>query len=218
MNAHPAAPRAAATTTLPRRACPSRSMRAIVQRRYGSAETLELDRFDRPSAGAGEVLVEVRAAGLDRGTWHLMTGVPYAARLAFGLRGPGSPCPGRDLSGIVVAVGAGRHRVRAGRRGVRRRHGHLRRVRRGTRGQAGPQADPPHVRAGRGRADLGSDRAPGPARRRPPRDGPARARHGRLRRRRDVRRPDRQGPRAPTSPACAAPPRSTSSARSAPTT
>jgi D-arabinose 1-dehydrogenase-like Zn-dependent alcohol dehydrogenase len=45
---------------------PTRSMRAIVQRRYGSADTLQLDRIDRPTAGDGEVLVDVRAAGLDR--------------------------------------------------------------------------------------------------------------------------------------------------------
>ena len=86
---------------------PTRSMRAIVQRRYGSADTLQLDRIDRPTAGAGEVLVEVSAAGLDRGTWHLMTGVPSAARLVFGLRRPKQPVPGRDLSGVVVAVGPG---------------------------------------------------------------------------------------------------------------
>jgi NADPH:quinone reductase-like Zn-dependent oxidoreductase len=51
------------------------------------------------------VLVQVRAAGLDRGTWHLMTGLPYAARLAFGLRAPRARVPGRDLAGVVVEVG-----------------------------------------------------------------------------------------------------------------
>ena len=28
------------------------------------------------------------ASGLDRGTWHLMAGLPYVARLAFGFRVP----------------------------------------------------------------------------------------------------------------------------------
>ncbi len=35
-----------------------------------------------------EVLVKVHAAGLNRGTWHFMTGLPYAARLAAGLGEP----------------------------------------------------------------------------------------------------------------------------------
>ncbi len=51
------------------------------------------------------MLVEVHAAGLDRGTKHLMVGEPYAMRLAFGLRGPRNPVPGLDLAGRVVAVG-----------------------------------------------------------------------------------------------------------------
>lgn len=80
-------------------------MRAVVQRRYGSADVLEADVVDRPTIGAHDVLVAVRAAGLDRGTWHLMTGVPYAARLAFGLRAPRNPVPGIDLAGVVEAVG-----------------------------------------------------------------------------------------------------------------
>jgi NADPH:quinone reductase-like Zn-dependent oxidoreductase len=53
-----------------------------------------------------EVLVRVHAAGLDRGTWHLMTGTPYAVRLAMGLRRPRQPVPGLDLSGTVAEVGA----------------------------------------------------------------------------------------------------------------
>ncbi|WP_415839473.1 NAD(P)-dependent alcohol dehydrogenase, partial [Nocardioides zeicaulis] len=53
------------------------------------------------------VLVRVRAAGLDRGTEHLLTGKPYAVRLARGLRRPKNPVPGRDVAGIVAEVGAG---------------------------------------------------------------------------------------------------------------
>ena len=48
----------------------------------------------------------MHAAGLDRGTWHLMTGKPYLVRLAFGLRGPRNPVPGLDVAGTVVAVGS----------------------------------------------------------------------------------------------------------------
>ncbi len=47
------------------------------------------------------------AAGLDRGTWHLMAGEPRAVRLAIGLRAPRNPVPGIDFAGEVVAVGDG---------------------------------------------------------------------------------------------------------------
>jgi len=82
------------------------TMRAIVQDGYGSADVLRSDRIARPEIGANEVLVHVRAAGLDRGTWHLMIGKPYLMRLAFGFRGPRNPVPGRDAAGTVEAVGS----------------------------------------------------------------------------------------------------------------
>ncbi len=82
------------------------TMRAIVQDRYGSADVLRHDRIARPGIRDNELLIRVRAAGLDRGTWHLMTGKPYAVRLAMGLRGPRNPVPGRDVAGTVEAVGS----------------------------------------------------------------------------------------------------------------
>jgi NADPH:quinone reductase-like Zn-dependent oxidoreductase len=82
------------------------TMNAITQDRYGTSEVLRLERVARPVIADDEVLVEVRAAGLDRGTEHLMTGKPYAARLAIGLRKPRHPVVGRDVAGTVAAVGA----------------------------------------------------------------------------------------------------------------
>jgi NADPH:quinone reductase-like Zn-dependent oxidoreductase len=82
-------------------------MRAIVQDRYGSADMLRLARIDRPEPATGQVLLRVRAAGLDRGTWHLMTGRPYLMRLVCGLRGPKRRVPGRDVAGTVIALGPG---------------------------------------------------------------------------------------------------------------
>lgn len=81
-------------------------MRAIVQAEYGDAGSLRQSEIARPTVADDEVLVEVRAAGLDRGTWHLMTGKPYLMRLALGFRGPKNPVPGRDVAGVVRAVGA----------------------------------------------------------------------------------------------------------------
>jgi NADPH:quinone reductase-like Zn-dependent oxidoreductase len=62
---------------------------------------------DRPRIADNEVLVQVRAAGLDRGTWHLMAGQPYLLRvLGFGFRRPKNRVPGVDVSGTVVSVGS----------------------------------------------------------------------------------------------------------------
>jgi NADPH:quinone reductase-like Zn-dependent oxidoreductase len=80
-------------------------MRAVVQVGYGSAEVLRLDRVARPEAADDEVLLRVRAAGLDRGTWHLVTGRPYLVRLVSGVREPRRPVPGMEVAGTVEAVG-----------------------------------------------------------------------------------------------------------------
>jgi NADPH:quinone reductase-like Zn-dependent oxidoreductase len=82
-------------------------MRAIVQDRYGSADVMRLARVARPQIAEDEVLVQVGAAGLDRGTWHMMTGQPYLLRvLGFGFRAPKNRVPGLDVAGTVVAVGS----------------------------------------------------------------------------------------------------------------
>jgi NADPH:quinone reductase-like Zn-dependent oxidoreductase len=90
------------------------SMRAIVHRAYGNAGVLQQAELDLPVPGHDEVLVRVHAAGLDRGTWHMMTGEPRIARLALGLRRPKQLVPGLDLAGVVVAVGSNVTRFRPG--------------------------------------------------------------------------------------------------------
>ena len=83
-------------------------MRAVVQDRYGDTDQLRQEMVPRPEPGGNEVLVRVHAAGLDRGTWHLMAGKPYLMRIAgLGFRGPKDRVIGRDLAGSVVAVGPG---------------------------------------------------------------------------------------------------------------
>jgi NADPH:quinone reductase-like Zn-dependent oxidoreductase len=80
-------------------------MKAIVQRGYGGVDVLDFRDVDRPRIGPDEVLIRVRAAGVDRGTWHLTTGLPYLVRLVYGLRGPRNPVPGLDVAGVVEEVG-----------------------------------------------------------------------------------------------------------------
>ena len=82
------------------------AMRAIVQDAYGS-DVWRLDQIPVPEIGDSEVLLRVHAAGLDRGTWHLMHGLPYLLRvIGFGFRRPKNRVPGIDVAGTVVAVGS----------------------------------------------------------------------------------------------------------------
>ncbi|BBG03265.1 MULTISPECIES: NAD(P)-dependent alcohol dehydrogenase [Pseudonocardia] len=82
-------------------------MRAVVQERYGTSGVWQVAERPVPEPGPGEVLIRVAAAALDRGTWHLMAGLPFAVRPAVGLRAPRTPVPGRDLAGEITAVGPG---------------------------------------------------------------------------------------------------------------
>jgi NADPH:quinone reductase-like Zn-dependent oxidoreductase len=84
----------------------SASMKAIVRDAYGSVDVLQFRDIDRPEIAHDEVLVRVHAAGVDRGVWHLMAGLPYPIRLAgYGVRTPHNPVIGADVAGVVEAVG-----------------------------------------------------------------------------------------------------------------
>ncbi len=95
------------TTTTAALAVPRHeTMTAVQQQAYGGLEVLQSGEAQVPAIGPRDVLVRVHAAGLDRGTWHLMTGRPYLMRLmGFGFSAPKQKVVGRDLAGTVVAVG-----------------------------------------------------------------------------------------------------------------
>jgi NADPH:quinone reductase-like Zn-dependent oxidoreductase len=83
-------------------------MKAIVYYRFGSPEVLQLVEIDKPSPGEDQVLVKVRAASLNPADKHLMKGVPYLVRKAFKISIPTKEQPGRpgrDVAGVVEAVG-----------------------------------------------------------------------------------------------------------------
>jgi NADPH:quinone reductase-like Zn-dependent oxidoreductase len=91
------------------------TMKAIVQDQYGGVDELELREIDRPAPKGDEVLVRVHAAGLDRGVWHVMTGLPYLIRLVgFGVRKPKVRVRGMDVAGRVEAVGGNVTRFQPG--------------------------------------------------------------------------------------------------------
>ena len=82
-------------------------MNAVIRRRYGSADVVTVEEVPVPNLGDKDVLIEVVAAGLDRGVSHLMTGTPYLIRLAgYGFLRPKNPVLGMDVAGRVVAVGS----------------------------------------------------------------------------------------------------------------
>jgi len=80
-------------------------MRAVVHRRYGSPEVLEIHDADRPAVTDDGVLVRVRAAAVNPVDWYGMTGRPYVARPMMGMRGPKDSSVGVDFAGTVESVG-----------------------------------------------------------------------------------------------------------------
>ncbi len=89
-------------------------MQAIVQDTYGSGKALELREIARPAIGAHQVLVRVRAAGVNPADWAVMSGLPYIARPVYGLRRPKVGVRGTDVAGYVAAVGSGVTRFKPG--------------------------------------------------------------------------------------------------------
>src|SRR3954469_22653042 len=82
-------------------------MKAIVRDRYGSPDVLRLSPAEMPAVRDKQVRVRVRAAGLDRGAWHVMAGLPYLLRaVGYGLRRPKVAGLGSELAGVVEAVGS----------------------------------------------------------------------------------------------------------------
>ncbi|MDP9185422.1 MAG: NAD(P)-dependent alcohol dehydrogenase [Actinomycetota bacterium] len=81
-------------------------MKAIVQDRFGDADVLELRDVEDPVVGAGDVLLQVRAAGCGPDVWHIMTGKPYFVRLMPGFHKMNAAVRGSDVAGRVEAVGA----------------------------------------------------------------------------------------------------------------
>ena len=82
-------------------------MQAIVQDTYGTAAVLETRDIETPGIGEHEVLIRVRAAGVNPADWAVMGGLPYVARPVYGLRKPKNIVRGTDVAGIVEVVGAG---------------------------------------------------------------------------------------------------------------
>jgi NADPH:quinone reductase-like Zn-dependent oxidoreductase len=80
-------------------------MKAIIHSRSGPPDALELEDIETPSVNEDGVLVRVQAAAVGKGDWLTVQGLPYVARLRYGLPNPKHPVPGFDAAGHVEAVG-----------------------------------------------------------------------------------------------------------------
>jgi D-arabinose 1-dehydrogenase-like Zn-dependent alcohol dehydrogenase len=89
----------------------AQTIQAVMRNRYGTADGLQIRTVARPSISASQVLVQVQSAGTDRRVWHLMTGEPYAVRLAVGLTRPMQPVLGLDVAGLRSRRRGRRHPV-----------------------------------------------------------------------------------------------------------
>ena len=170
-------------------------MQAIVQDRYGeAADVLRLEETGRPAIGDGEVLLRVHAAGVDRGVWHLMTGLPYPVRLAgYGVRAPKTRVRGREVAGRVEAIGKDVTTFQVGDEVFGIAEGAFAEYACAQPGKLARRPENLTAVAGGGRARLSPDRpagCPRPRARASRAEGPG---HRRIGRRRDVRRADRQG-------------------------
>jgi NADPH:quinone reductase-like Zn-dependent oxidoreductase len=90
------------------------TMKAIVQEAYGSPDVLEFRDIEKPVIGANDVVVRVRAAGVNPADWAIVGGLPYIARPLYGMGKPKNPVRGTDVAGVVEAVGASVTRFRRG--------------------------------------------------------------------------------------------------------
>lgn len=80
-------------------------MRAVVHRRYGGPEVLELVELEKPTPADDEVLVRVRTASANISDWYGVVGRPRIGRFAMGVFRPKETRLGVDYAGTVEAVG-----------------------------------------------------------------------------------------------------------------
>jgi NADPH:quinone reductase-like Zn-dependent oxidoreductase len=83
---------------------PANPMKAIVYCEYGSPDVLKFEDVEKPVPNDDQVLIKVRAASLNALDAYMIRDA-WLNRLIFGFRKPRDTRVGRDLAGVVEAVG-----------------------------------------------------------------------------------------------------------------
>jgi NADPH:quinone reductase-like Zn-dependent oxidoreductase len=81
------------------------TMNAVVRRCYGPPDVLALEQIEKPEPADDQVLVKVRAAGINPLDWHYVRATPYLMRIEAGFGAPKDPRLGVDFAGVVETVG-----------------------------------------------------------------------------------------------------------------
>lgn len=89
-------------------------MNASTRRCYGGPEVVQFEQIAKPVAADNEILVKVRAAGVNPLDWHYIRGLPYLIRFDSGLGKPVNPAVGVDFAGTVEAIGKAVTRFKVG--------------------------------------------------------------------------------------------------------
>ncbi|QQS31393.1 MAG: NAD(P)-dependent alcohol dehydrogenase [Sphingobacteriales bacterium] len=80
-------------------------MKAVVYRKYGAPDVLELTETDMPEVGDHDVLIRIKATAVNSGDCRLRKADPFLVRLLFGLFKPRLPVLGVVFAGDVVKTG-----------------------------------------------------------------------------------------------------------------
>ena len=89
-------------------------MKAVVCKRYGGPEVLNVQNIPIPQPQKDEILVKIEATAITAASSIMRTGKPYFGRLFLGLTGPKMVIPGTDLAGEIIAIGKHVNRFKVG--------------------------------------------------------------------------------------------------------
>lgn len=90
-------------------------MKAIVYHKYGPAEVLQLEEFEKPAPKEHQVLIKVHASSINAVDYRMMRANPIFIRLVGdGFLKPKNPHLGADVAGTVEAVGENVEQFRPG--------------------------------------------------------------------------------------------------------
>jgi len=81
-------------------------MRAVIVKKYGNPEVLQIQKIEKPLPKSNEVLIKIKATSITAASGFMREGKPYLGRLFLGLTRPKVKTPGTDLSGIIEAIGS----------------------------------------------------------------------------------------------------------------